>query len=200
MLKEEFIVELRKGLDGLPTEDIEERAAFYCEMIDDRIEEGLSEDEAVAEMGNVCDVVAQIIADTPITKIVKEKIKPKRRLEAWEIALIAVGSPIWISLAAALFSVVISVYAAVWSIIVSLWAVAVSLVGSAVGGVVLGTCMTVLGNRFAGLSLLGAGLFIGGLSIFAVWGCKAATKGGAVLTKKLTLGVKNLFLRGGRAE
>ena len=106
---------------------------------------------------------------------------------------------ILLSLAAALFSVVISVYAAIWSIIVSLWAVAVSLVGSAVGGIVLGVCMTLLDNHFAGLSLLGAGLFLGGLSIFALCGCKAATKGGAVLTKKLALGVKNLFLRRGRA-
>ncbi len=43
MNKQAFLTQLRKGLSGLPQEDIEERLAFYSEMIDDRIEEGLSE-------------------------------------------------------------------------------------------------------------------------------------------------------------
>lgn len=47
MNKQEFLVKLRKGLSGLPKEDIEERLTFYSEMIDDRMEEGLSEEEAV---------------------------------------------------------------------------------------------------------------------------------------------------------
>ena len=48
MNKQEFLSQLRKGLAGLPQNDIEERLAFYGEMIDDRIEEGLSEEEAVS--------------------------------------------------------------------------------------------------------------------------------------------------------
>ena len=48
MNKQEFLDELRKGLCGLPSEDIEERINFYSEMIDDRMEEGLTEEESVA--------------------------------------------------------------------------------------------------------------------------------------------------------
>ena len=48
MGKQEFLAQLRKGLQGLPQEDIEERLTFYSEMIDDRMEEGLSEEEAVS--------------------------------------------------------------------------------------------------------------------------------------------------------
>ena len=40
---ETFLDELRKGLSGLPEEDIQERLSFYSEMIDDGMEEGLSE-------------------------------------------------------------------------------------------------------------------------------------------------------------
>ena len=47
MRKQEFLTELRKGLSGLPQDDIEERLSFYSEMIDDQIEEGLAEEEAV---------------------------------------------------------------------------------------------------------------------------------------------------------
>ena len=53
MTKQEFLLNLRKGLLGLPPQDIEERLAFYNEMIEDRIEDGLSEEEAVAEMGRI---------------------------------------------------------------------------------------------------------------------------------------------------
>ncbi len=34
----------------------------------------------------------------PLAKIVKEKIKPKHELKAWEVILIILGSPVWIPL------------------------------------------------------------------------------------------------------
>ena len=46
MSKQEFLEQLRRGLSGLPREDIEERLKFYSEMLEDRMEEGLSEEEA----------------------------------------------------------------------------------------------------------------------------------------------------------
>ena len=48
MNKQEFLDALRRALSGVPLEEIEERVGFYGEMIDDRIEEGLSEVAAVA--------------------------------------------------------------------------------------------------------------------------------------------------------
>ena len=50
MNKEEFIAELKDGLSGLPQNDIDERVLFYTEMIDDRMEEGMSEEEAISGM------------------------------------------------------------------------------------------------------------------------------------------------------
>ena len=47
MNKQEFLSLLRRELSGLPQGDIEERVGFYAEMIDDRMEEGLTEEEAV---------------------------------------------------------------------------------------------------------------------------------------------------------
>ena len=43
--KQEFLLQLREKLSGLPQADIDERVAFYGEMIDDRVEEGLTEEE-----------------------------------------------------------------------------------------------------------------------------------------------------------
>ena len=57
MNKQEFLAGLQKGLSGLPQEDVEERLTFYGEMLDDRMEEGLSEEEAVAAAGSVEEIV-----------------------------------------------------------------------------------------------------------------------------------------------
>ena len=77
MNKQEFLMKLRKALSGLPKDDIDERLTFYSEMIDDRMEDGIPEETAVCEIGTVDEIVAQIIADISLTKLVKEKISPK---------------------------------------------------------------------------------------------------------------------------
>ena len=51
MNKSEFLQQLKKELAGIPKEDREERLNFYSEMIDDRMEEGLSEEDAVRAVG-----------------------------------------------------------------------------------------------------------------------------------------------------
>ena len=118
MTKREFLDKLGKKLAGLPQSDAEERLNFYGEMIDDRMEEGASEEEAVAGVGAVSDIVTQTLSDIPIAKIVKERIKPKRTIKAWETALIILGFPLWLSLTAAAVSVLLSVYAVLWSLII----------------------------------------------------------------------------------
>ena len=77
MNKQDFLEKLRNGLAGLPKDDLDERINFYSEMIDDRMEDGLTEEEAVSQMGDVEEIISQIIAETPFVKIVKEKIRPK---------------------------------------------------------------------------------------------------------------------------
>ena len=61
MNKQDFLKELSRALSGLPREDLEERLAFYSEMIDDRMEDGLSEEEAVADIGSIDEAASQII-------------------------------------------------------------------------------------------------------------------------------------------
>ena len=119
MKKTEFLSELQTKLAGLPEQDLEERLGFYGEMIDDKMEEGIPEDEAVAQIDTTDEIVSQIVAEYPLAKIVKEKVKPKRRLRPWEIVLLIVGSPLWLSLLIAAFAVALSLYITLWSLIIS---------------------------------------------------------------------------------
>lgn len=194
MNKQEFLDGLRKGLSGLPQADIEERLTFYGEMLDDRIEEGLSEEEAVAAAGSVNEIVRQTVADIPLAKIAKERIKPKRRLKAWEIVLLALGSPIWISLGVAAAAVIFALYVTVWSVIASFWSVFASLAVCAAAGVPMCVVFVAGDSGAAGIAVLSAGIVCAGLSVFMFFGCLQATKGILFLTKKFAIWLKNCFI------
>ena len=195
MSKQEFLMQLRKGLSGLPQEDIEERLTFYSEMIDDRMEEGFSEGEAVAAVGSAQEIAAQVVAEIPFAKIAKERIKSKRRLSASEIVLLALGSPIWLSLGIAVFAVILSIYVLLWAVMISLWSVFVSLAACSIGAVLACVVFTVGGNGVSGVATLAAGVVCAGLAIFMFYGCKAATKGTLILTKKMAIWTKNCFIK-----
>ena len=195
MTKQEFLMELRTGLSGLPQKDIEERLTFYSEMIEDRIEDGLSEEQAVLAVGTAKEIIAQTVAEIPLAKIAKERIKSNRRFKAWEIVLLALGSPIWLSLGIALVAVILSVYVSLWSVIISLWAAFVSLVASSFGGVMAGILFSIKDNLLTGIAVCGASIVCLGFSIFMFYGCKAASKGILILTKKIAILIKNRFIK-----
>lgn len=88
MTKLKFLLSLHDRLSGLPKNDVEERLSFFSEMIEDRMEEGLSEEEAVSAVGTVDQIAAQIVADIALAGNAKEKTKPHR---AWEIVFLALG-------------------------------------------------------------------------------------------------------------
>lgn len=195
MTKIQFILALNEKLTSLPKKETEERINFYIEMIDDRIEEGMTEEEAVVAIGNIDEIAAQIISETPLTKIAKEKIKPKRKFEIWEIVLFVLGSPIWISLLIAFIAVIFSIYVVLWSVIISFWAIFISLCACTLYGIISGTFFAIKGNIIGVIALIGAGMICSGLSIFTFYGCKAITKAMIRLTKKLTLGIKKMFMK-----
>lgn len=195
MTKLEFLLALHDRLEGLPQEDVEERLRFYAEMIEDRMEEGLSEEEAVAEMGTVGEIAGQIIADIPLTKLVKEKMKTKRRLGAWEIVLLVLGFPVWLPLLISFFAVVISLYISLWAVLVSLWAVFLSAAVCALCGTVGGAVIMLCGRGAVGAAVIGTGLVCAGLAVLLFFGCKAATQGTLRLTAKSVLAAKNAFVK-----
>ena len=163
-------------------------------MIDDRIEEGCSEEDAVTQIGSVNAIAAQIAADIPLLKIAKEKLHPKRKLLVWEIVLLVLGSPIWLSLLISAFAVVLSLYASLWAVVISLWAVFASLAAVAPCGVALGAGYACFGKPTVGLVLIGVGLVCAGLAVFAFFGCVAATKGSARLAKVTLRSTKRSFI------
>jgi len=198
MNKVEFIFGLYEKLGGVPHEEIDDRVSFYLEMIDDRVEEGLSEEDAVSAIGSVDEIAEQIVADIPMSRLVKEKIRPKKKLKAWEVILLALGSPVWLPLLMAAFAVVLSLYISLWSIVISLWAVFVSFAECALGGAAACIVFLLSGNVRPGIAVLGAGIVCAGLAILMFYVCRAVTRGTVLLAKKCAGEIKKCFIKRGR--
>lgn len=193
MGKNEFLSELKKRLSGLPESDIDERIEFYSEMIDDMVEDGKTEEDAIKEIGSIDDVVNEIAKDTPLTKLVKTKIKPKRPIKAWEVVLLVLGFPLWFPLLITAFSLLLVVYILIWVLVIVSYSVELSVGVSGFAGIVL---YFVSGN----LGYIAIGLFGIGFAILFYFVCVAATKITLGFTKKILLKIKKSFIGGKKDE
>ncbi len=200
MTKREFISQLRGHLSGLPKEDIEKSIEYYSEIIDDRMEDGSPEDSAVEAIGSPSEIATQILMDTPLPKLVKAKAKPQRALKVWEIVLLVLGSPLWLSLLFAGVMVIFALYIALWSCIVSLYAVDLSLAASGLAGL-LGFG-ALLSNHFYAQSvfILGIGLVCAGLAVPFFFVCNLISKKILVWSKKILLFIKSRMIGKEKAQ
>lgn len=194
MLKSEFLSQLRAALSDIPDHDVEERIAFYSEMIDDLIDEGMSEEEAVERVGPVDRIVSETLGTIPLFELVKRKIKKKTGIPAWGIALLIIFSPILFTLAVSVLAMAVSLFATMWCTVLTLWAVLLSFSVGAIAGALGGLALILFGSWHVGLAAFGAGVTLAGLTIFMFYVCKMATKGVAALTKMSVIGIKKMFI------
>ena len=195
MTKLEFISQLRTGLAGFPEKELEHYLEYYNEMIDDKIEDGMTEKKALASIGTPEEVIDKILEETPITTLAKNRFKPKHKLSTTALVLIIAGSPVWVSLLAAALSVAIALVASAVAILVSLWASNLAIAVSAVAGVLSPILFIIQGNVASAFASLGSSLMLAGVSIYMFFGLKALTLLSLKHCKKLTLALKRSFVK-----
>ncbi len=195
MDKYDFLLALEARLAGLPEADRQASLDFYSEMLDDLVEGGMTETEAVASLGSPEAIAEEILMDTPLPKLIKAKMKPKRRMRAWEIVLIAVGSPVWFPILIALFAVALSLYITLWAVVLSLYAADLAFAVSAPAGILAAVVLFASGKPAAALLFLGAGLALAGLSILWFLLCNLTAKGMWKLGRLTLRGIKACFIR-----
>lgn len=200
MNKRQFLAALQEQLNGLPQGDIEKSLDYYKEMLEDRIEEGMAEEDAVNAMGPLEEIVSQILMETSLPKLVKAKAKSQRALRIWEIILLILGSPVWAPLLLAVILIVLSLYLVLWSIIVSLYAIDFSFAAAGIGGILGAFFMIFTGFPTQALFFFGTGLVCAGLAVLLFWGFYQITRQILRLSKKIMIWVKSWFIRKGNAR
>jgi uncharacterized membrane protein len=162
MNKLEFLAELKGRLHALDEVEIKKTLAYYSEIIDDRVEEGMTEEQAILSMETIGAIAEQTLQDATFKTLIRAK-KPMN-LSAGTITLLVLGSPVWLPLLLSAVVIVMSVFIVIWSLIVSLWAVVIAFVAAGLVSVatvpfVAGMPSTMI-NLGAGLALIGSALLL----------------------------------------
>ena len=196
MNKNEFISSLATRLSFLPQNEINKSLEFYSEMIDDRIEDGMSEEEAVAALGSIDELAENAMLDTSLPVLVKAKMKSnskKRTLRGWQIVLIVIGFPFWLPILIAIVAMLFAVYATVWSVIISMFAVVIGLIAGGLLGIGSSIVSMPLGFLH-GLFSLGAFIACVGIGMLLFFPVKSLSKILIKLTVSFGRAIKRLFI------
>ena len=198
MNRVEFLEQLRTALYKLPGYIVKRSLAQYDATIDKRMDAGVSEEEAVASLGKVDTLAAQIIKETPLVPKVIGRLKTKSH--ELNIVLLILLSPIWISIACACALAFLIAYLAIWVVIVSLWGAALVTLVSGVAAFVSSYYLIVAGFTLPALLRIGIGFILIGLGVFCFFGVRIASKGLVGLTKTYVRKVRRLFAKEGSAQ
>lgn len=159
MTRDEFLGRLGELLACLPAEQVEETKAFYAEAIADRMEDGMSEEEAVAAMGTPGEVAEATLDDLPAVPRAIARTRRRSTALLWVLAI--VGSPVWVPLLAAFAAVAVTVYICIWLLALCVWIVAATLGGVGVVGLLLAVSGVIIGHFPYALASAGVGLGVG---------------------------------------
>lgn len=193
MNKAEFLNELKKQISEYPIEETEKSMEYYAEMIDDRVEDGMTEAEAVASLGTVDSIANQIKCELPITTLVKQRAKEQskgKKMPVWAIILLIFGFPLWGGIVLFILGMVIMFYSLIWAMDVVLWSVVLTLGAGALTGIVGFFVSLFRLSLGSAVFYLGTGLLCGGLGIFIFIGTLLITKGIIHGTKRCFLWIK----------
>lgn len=198
MNRTEYLGKLAAQIATLPDEEITRSLAFYSEAIDDRMEAGLSEEEAVAQLEPPAVAARTIIEELPI--VPRAVAVTRRRSESLFLTLAVIGSPIWLSLAIGVVGAAAGIYIAIWAMVFALWAIVICFAAGPLLGVgVLIWDLAIMGfttDAFAeGLWQFGIGVILGGLGLLLIRPAIAATRGLAGLSARWIKAVAARFVR-----
>ena len=194
MTKADFLQLLERALSQLSDEERRANLEYYSELLDDMMEEGMSETEATAKLGSPNQIARHILQEMPLSKLVSTRMKPRSGWTPLAIVLAVVGSPVWVPLLLAGAAVVLALFVSIWALGFAAVAVVIALAVAVVAAPIIAIRAAVL-TLPVGLMLLGAGLVLLGLCVLgglmAVELCKLLWQ----LTVWLAHKIKGLFIR-----
>lgn len=203
MNKTEFTEKIISLLADYPRDKVMEQLEFYLEAIDDRKEDGMTEEEAVEALGSIERIAEEIKIGLPLTSLAGSAIKKSRSSAGnktlWAV-LAALGSPLWLVLVLCALILLLSVYVVIWSVAVALWAAEASLALGGIAGVIHGIVRIFGGQIGGGMMVSGAYAFAAGLSILLFTPFCKATKGLAAVSVMIPKKIKSALFGSGKGE
>lgn len=213
MTKSEFIQALEAKLSGLPQEEICKSTTYYSEQIEDRKEDGMTEEQAVADLESI-DIIAQRIIDdynescaqnnknsenytpfnTPVSQnAASQGTSNKAKFSDKQVILIivlVVTFPVWIGLLAG----ACGVYIGLWGGVIGICAATFALFAAAVA-CLISLPFSAVFSIGSVMMAVGSVLLLFGLSFLFGFGAFYAAKGLIKLLVVVCQGLEKLFKR-----
>lgn len=194
MTRDEFKSQLTSALRNVPTEEVQKTLDYYDEMIDDRIEDGMTEAEAIDSLESVSEIAKGVAAEIPMPVLIQNSVS-KRKVSWLSIVLIVLGSVVWLPLSLAIFSVIVSIYIVMWAVAAVLWCVFATFALCVPAGIIGAVAAPFTGGGVAGVcGMLALCLLGGGLAILMFFASLYTTKGIVGLAKLFGRWLKSLFV------
>ncbi len=194
MTKEIFLHQLRIRLSRLPEAEIQKRLDYYSEMIDDMLEDGISEENAIASFGPVDQVAQHILQDTSLATLVKQTARPKKGWTAPAIILAIVGAPLWIPLGIAVLAVILAVFVCILALIAVVFALVFTLGAAGIALIARAFAILTTAGLCYTIFTIGAALILAGLCLLAFLGAKQTAVWLICLSKRIFVYIKSLFI------
>lgn len=200
MTKQEFLDELKYQLSGLASFDSRHLLKHYEQRIDENIESGMSEEEAVSSLGTVMQVANRAILKCSLKNIKEHRKNHRKHRSVGQWFIFILTSPLWISVQLAIALLVAAVFLLVWLLV----AFAFCLTAAMALGSLIGTFISILtfvnASRTVAVGFEGACIIAFGLSVLLFVGSLALAKSAKQLYKKMRGGYKILLARSGRTR
>ena len=164
MTKQEFIALLTQALKEESYETVVQSVSYYEEMIDDLMENGYSEKEAIHKLGKLEDIVAQMKESDEIIEM-----KPIQKSHSIVLIIALVLTfPLWGSLLATFLILLLCAYMCIWlipfvAIILTVMGVICFIIG------IFGTFPLFVKSMALGITQLGVSAIFGGIGMLGIW-------------------------------
>lgn len=197
MNKQQFLTELDNRLVCLALKDREESMGFYAELIDEKMEaEGVSEEEAVASLGSMNEIVYAILDGYPTHKLIGKRMKDSKEHSSNKVLFIVLAVltfPFWIGLLIAAVAVIVSIYISIWAVLVSLAIALGALLLSGVLCLIASCFISFTQGLVPALLVLGLGFFLIGACMYLYKPILSACRGLIAVIKQFFTKVKYKF-------
>lgn len=162
----EFEAAARRG--GMARGDVMDAVEYYQEAIDDRVEAGMGEGEAVAALGSVDEAVRAVCGSLPPFRRAVAEVRKSRASTVIAIVLLVLGAVVWVPVAFGLAATVMIVYLVLWMLVGCVWVL--DGVGFLLGALAVPTLVHGVISGAPAVGLAWAGLFVaaGGIAVMLV--------------------------------
>ena len=179
MTKDEYLSELRVGLAAFSKDEVDRAVSFYEEMVDDRVEAGVSEEEAVGSLEPPAEAAARIISEMPAVPRAAARLRSPKTPRSWFVAFVVaavIGSPVWIPLTLGVIIAVIGCFIGLFGLLVAVWAIAASMLLGAPIGLLYLVAGVKAGSVAGALMGLGCGVAVTGVGVLGIHLAVVASK------------------------